>query len=994
MRKMYLIGMVILVNFFWTTTLFSQLVINEYSASNLSSFQDNYQTYEDWIEIYNAGDENVDLEGYYLSDKMSKPEKFQIPAGVNISPHSYLIFWCSGRNEFLEGHLHTNFKLTQTKDNPEHLVLSDDMGNILDDIEIQLTQIAHSRGRMTDGSSTWGVFTTPTLGASNNSATAYSGYAHTPTMDKEAGFYTESIVVSISSDQPDMEIHYTIDGHMPTASSPVYSSPLTIASTTIVNSIAISSDPTILNSQYCFNTYFINESHTLSVMSASADDLEVLLNGNANIFPVGTMEYFDENGVRTTFGYGDFNKHGQDSWVNDHRSIDYVSRDEYGYNYAIRHEMISTYTDRDEYQRVILRAAGDDNYPGIDSSAMLRDMLVEDLATKTNMNLDCRKGEKGILYVNGAFWGLYGFREKVSDSDYTKYYYDQDKYNIQYLMLWGNTWAQYGGEQALSDWATLRSFILNNDMTQAINYSFVVSQFDITSLVDYIHINSYVVCSDWINWNVGWWRGLNSEGGHKKWGYILWDEDATFAHYINYTGVPGISPQTSPCYPEGLNDDPGHHIEILNQLRTNPVFNRYYVSRYVDLLNTSFRSDVMLNLLDTIYNNMYPEMPQQIQRWGGSMEEWEQNVQKIRDFITDREAYIPTGLQSCWGLTGPYDITFGVLPEGKGKIQINSILMEDFPKEMKYYGGVTSLLKAIPADPAYEFDYWEVDYNTLVPDINTQDVSLEFSSEDNIIAHFKLKEYADSLVINEINYNSADDFNPKDWVEIYNPQSVNLDIAGWQFRDENDNHIFEFPTGTLLNAHEYLVLCKDTAAFKELFPDVVNYLGDFDFGLSNGGEQLRLFNAEGAIVDQVEYDDEDPWVTEPDGNGPTLELLHPSYDNNLALSWGASTLPHGSPGEQNSIFVSSDENAYADVSYVIFPNPMTENAYVQILSDDIPDDLLLVMYNVFGKVVRTIEAGGSSYIMIRKGDLAPGIYSVSLIAKNSKWVGHQKLIIK
>ena len=55
------------------------------------------------------------------------------------------------------------------------------------------------------------------------------------------------------------------------------------------------------------------------------------------------------------------------------------------------------------------------------------------------------------------------------------------------------------------------------------------------------------VATDWLNYNTGWWRGLNPQGSHKKWGYILWDLDATFDYYINYTGIPNRNSNASLC---------------------------------------------------------------------------------------------------------------------------------------------------------------------------------------------------------------------------------------------------------------------------------------------------------------------------------------------------------------------------------------------------------------------------------------------------------------
>ncbi len=317
--------------------------------------------------------------------------------------------------------------------------------------------------------------------------------------------------------------------------------PSTITSTTKLIARTYGVDNTILKSLVVFNTYFINESHNMPVLSASAEELDNLLNGNQYLRPFGTFEYFNEDGVRTTFGYGEFNEHGQDSWVHDQRSIDYITRDECGINYAIRDTLIPL-TDRKNFQRIILRAAGDDNYPGIDSSALLRDFFIQNTSQKGGLNLDVRKGEKAVMYVNGIYWGIYGMREKVSDHDFTDYYYDQDKYHLYYLKLWGNSWAEYGGEEAWDDWDALHDFIKYNNMANQANFDYVKSKYDYTSLIDYVHINSYVVCSDWINWNVGWWRGTDPLGDHQRWGYVLWDEDATFNHYINYTGVPGIQP--------------------------------------------------------------------------------------------------------------------------------------------------------------------------------------------------------------------------------------------------------------------------------------------------------------------------------------------------------------------------------------------------------------------------------------------------------------------
>ncbi|MBT7311526.1 T9SS type A sorting domain-containing protein [bacterium] len=155
-------------------------------------------------------------------------------------------------------------------------------------------------------------------------------------------------------------------------------------------------------------------------------------------------------------------------------------------------------------------------------------------------------------------------------------------------------------------------------------------------------------------------------------------------------------------------------------------------------------------------------------------------------------------------------------------------------------------------------------------------------------------------VINEINYNSSDSFDPKDWVELYNPSQEPIDISSWCFRDEKDTHSFYIPAQTIIPADDYLVLCKDVGDFSAYFPGVTA-IGNLGFGLSGSGEIIRLFNNEGLLVDYVNYDDIAPWPTAPNGNGPTLELIAHDVDNNLPTNW-SSFSDHGSPGVANGAF--------------------------------------------------------------------------------------------
>lgn len=735
-----------------SSLVFSQVVINEYSCSNVNSFQDNFSEYEDWIELYNTTAAAVNINGYHLSDKKTNPTKWAF-GNVTIPANGFIRVWASGRN-INTGFMHANFKLTQCK--PEAIVFADAAGNIIDSLTLKRTQVGHSRGRTTNGAPTWSVFLAPTPGASNTNP--YQEYATTPAMSVAQGFYASAQNVTISSPDPGVTIRYTTNGTTPTAASTLYSGPVAVSVTTVLRAKAFSSTSTIPASFIESNTYFINSPHTIEVISVFGDQINSLLGGN-QITPTVGLEYFDATGTFRTESFGESNKHGNDSWSYPQRGIDFISKDQYGYNYALQHQIFNS-KPRTEFQRIILKASAGDNYPfettgnpyawGPSSqlgSCHIRDQYVHTLSQKAKLHMDERTWAPSVLYVNGGYWGVYDTREKVDDADFLDYYHNSDSWfsttpdqdSLQFLKTWGATWSEYGGATAQTEWNTLANFITSNNMAIQANYDYVDSLYSIKSLSDYVILNSLVVCSDWLNWNTEWWRGKHVNANKRKWRYGLWDEDATFDHYIDYTGVGNTTPTADPCAPQNLGDPGGQgHVPILNALLQNPTFKQYYVMRYFDLLNTSLNCNRMITILDSMILVITPEMQAQINRWntwGGSYAQWQQNVQDLRNFILTRCTTVVNNFAPCNGTTGPFPIKLNVVPAGAGTVDVNSINVSSFVWSATYPGGVNMNFVAHPNSP-YCFDHWEFQNHTPAPSINDSAVSVNLTQGDSIIAYF------------------------------------------------------------------------------------------------------------------------------------------------------------------------------------------------------------------------------------------------------------------
>lgn len=210
----------------------TDVCINELMGANETVLQDEDGDYSDWVEIYNTGTEPFNLYGCGLSDDIDSPYRWEFPNRV-IQPNEYLVVFISDKDRY-GSELHTSFKLSSLG---EHFTLYAPNGILCDQVAAVPLPLNVSYGSYPDASVNEVYFATPTPGASNG-GTTYSGIAEDPHFSRPGGYFTGSISVSLSVTSATAEIRYTIDGSTPTASSPLYSSPLTISSTTEVRARA------------------------------------------------------------------------------------------------------------------------------------------------------------------------------------------------------------------------------------------------------------------------------------------------------------------------------------------------------------------------------------------------------------------------------------------------------------------------------------------------------------------------------------------------------------------------------------------------------------------------------------------------------------------------------------------------------------------------------------------------------------------------------------
>ncbi len=109
----------------------SDLLITEFLASNDDGLLDADGDASDWLEIYNAGPDVVDLSGMHLTDDDDDLDLWTFPAGVTLGPGGYLVVFASNKDGVLAGgELHTNFAISA---GGEYLALVDADGETVID---------------------------------------------------------------------------------------------------------------------------------------------------------------------------------------------------------------------------------------------------------------------------------------------------------------------------------------------------------------------------------------------------------------------------------------------------------------------------------------------------------------------------------------------------------------------------------------------------------------------------------------------------------------------------------------------------------------------------------------------------------------------------------------------------------------------------------------------------------------------------------------------
>ncbi|MBC8329005.1 MAG: CotH kinase family protein [Planctomycetes bacterium] len=777
---------------------------------------------------------------------------------------------------FPESVLHANFKLDAAG---ESLSLSDPGGAVLDQHDTGLMKVDVSRGRGPSGGPGLLYFQAPTPAAANTSL-GFPAISEPVTMSPEGGWSAGPVSVSLSHPAPGATIRYTFDAREPTPSDPAYGGPIQVAGPIkVLRARAFESGK--WPSDVATATFAQGVTAKLPVFSLVTDPPN-LWDPQTGIYhgsifggnhwkdwerPVH-VEMFETNGsVPLRFDAG-MKIHGGFSRTFPQKSLRLIPRDGYGID-SIDYPFFGPEAPQ-SFRRLVLRNAGNDWCEG-----HLRDGVVHRMMA--GEDLEVMLFSPALVLLNGDYWGIHNVRER-QDRYFLETHRGVDPDELDLLEL-----NQEVVEGDNVHYQAMLDFIGANDLGIEANYRHVQTLMDTENFATYAALQVYVANTDWPGNNIKYWRPRTPEG---RWRWMLYDTDFG----LGLENPPSHNTLAFATNPNGGIFNPSWATFLFRKLLESPLFARSFINRYADYLNTRFRPDQTLPVATEVARSIQAEIGPHMQRWNRSVQTWRRNLGEIRDFLNQRPQFAASHIIQKFNLAGSYQLDLDVQPPGAGSIRLTAIDV-DGPWTGSYFLGVPVELTAVPK-LGWEFVDWS---DPGLP--ATATVDIDPFGNYSLSANFQPG--GPAAVINEINYNSAASFDPGDWVELHNASDSPLDLSNWSFHDEAS--AFTIPAGAVVPPRGYLVLCADLVTFQGLFPGVANAIGDLGFSFKGSGELLQLRKPDGSLFDEVFYDDEAPWPTEPDGNGPTLELYLPTLDNALAASWRASLGTGGTPGSKNSV---------------------------------------------------------------------------------------------
>ncbi len=598
-----------------------------------------------------------------------------------------------------------------------------------------------------------------------------------------------------------------------------------------------------------------------------------------------------------------------------------------------------------DFDKLVLRAGLNRGFAGYMPEKQNRTVLVRDEWGRQSQIAMSGMGVHGTfahLYLNGIYWGIYNVAERP-DEDFTSEYLGGEPEDY----FAGNHGGALGGNNAR--FATLVNTLIHRDQSILSNYNELKEYLDVEQFIDYVLLYFYAGAGDWQDENPDGTGGYENNFYHGNRNnppgptqYFVWDFESSWfdSQDMQWTGRSNDGAWIKPQF---LTSSEGS-IRPFNSARHK---------RIAAVFRSAWRSSEFRSTWrDRVYTH--------IRQPGGALtdQESKNRFRSLSDYIETAvvaefarwgDSRMP---DSFTGVSSQFDRNthwYSARDEVLGMMNGNGEALISILQSTKMSG---SWMYTSTRAPAFSRESGEVTsgYNLSISNPNGGDGDIYYTTNgsdprlvgggvsgaampggdaiqvrvDGGVTNINARVYnsggwwsplhkatyygpqdLQKVVINEIMYNPTPtgtsgqpdhvDGDEYEFLELYNNSPGALNLSNATFTDGIE---FTFPDGTILAPNQFYILASNSLRFQQRYsrsPD-----GVYSGRLKDGGENLTLSEATGALIDNVNYDDAAPWPTAADGTGRSLELTEPGASNNGPSNWLISAVMQGTPGVQNT----------------------------------------------------------------------------------------------
>lgn len=913
--------------------------ISEFMADNTQTMVDDDGDRSDWIEIHNLTSTAVNLDGWSLTNDPEALDKWRFPA-VTLAANGYLLVFASEKDRrALGAPLHTNFRLSN---HIEYLALVTPDGTALSELFLQNTEqlpdVAYGVGDQS-GPVMIGYLQQPTPLAANGPA--FPGVAGAPSISVPSRTFFKGFAVEITlpdNASKDAKIRFTTDGRIPTESSSVYSTLLSIKTTTRLRARVF--EPGLAVSPAVGETYIALNSD-LEKFSSNLP-LVILENFGTGAIPQDPykpvfMMIFEGTDGRTYLG--------TPPTLSTRAAIKVRGSSTQGWPKASF--TMETWNEYDEDKNVApLGMPAESDWVlwgpyGFDL-ALMRNPFIYELSNQVGRYATRSRFVEIFLNTDGGalsyadYFGVYAFMEKISRDedrvDVEKLFPEHDRepgvsggYMFKIDRLDPGDSGFYAAGQNLcyvypkeidirrperdAQERYVQTFF-NQFYAALTGPDFAKPQLgyakyvDVDSWIDH-HLVNVLPC------NVDAFR-LSGYMFKKRSGKLemgpIWDFDRSMGSTDGRDANPRV-------WRGGGDGTDFFDYPWWDRMFTDPAFFQRYIDRWSEFRKAQFSVENIHSIIDSMANELREAQVRNLQRWGqtprfggyqGEVDHLKQWLADRIDFIDSQFVTPPTfssdGGQIFPGLalaiTAPAGSIYYTLDGSDPRLSSGGVSKRAF----LYRGPIpitqTTEVKARVHNP----------YHVSLTGPGNPPLSSPWSGITRAFFSCYPPAKAGNLVITELHYHPLDPttdelkVNPTfadddfEFVELKNIGDSILDLTAVQF---TSGISFSF-TGSKLTAlapGAVVLVVKNVSAFTARYGSLNNVAGQYTENLDNAGERIRLEDASGQVILDFQYRDD--WYPVTDGLGSSLIILDqnaPAASWSSKSGWRPSTTKDGSPG--------------------------------------------------------------------------------------------------